>query len=143
MNARPSLTRLLPLLTLLLLPVSASAQAPIGERVAVEGGAYWTISVSELQTLLAAQAKPLLVNTHIPFQGDIAGTDASIAFNEIQNHLQELPADKSAPVVLYCRTGPMSVRAATTLAGLGYTRVYSLNGGFAAWAAAGLPMVNP
>ena len=66
------------------------------------------------------------------------------AFNEIQNHLDELPADKNAPVVLYCRSGPMSVRAATTLAGLGYTRIYSLNGGFNAWSAAGLPMApNP
>jgi rhodanese-related sulfurtransferase len=68
----------------------------------------------------------------------------AIPFNEIQSHLDELPADKNAPVVLYCRSGPMSVRAATTLAGLGYTRVYSLNGGFNAWSAAGLPMApNP
>jgi rhodanese-related sulfurtransferase len=37
----------------------------------------------------------------------------------------------------------LSVRAATTLAGLGYTKVYSLAGGFNAWATAGLPMVNP
>jgi len=136
-------SRLLPLLVLLLVPAAGAAQAPVGQRVAVDGGAYWTISVAELQTMLGGDAKPLLVNTHIPYQGDIAGTDASIAFNEIQNHLGQLPADKNAPVVLYCRTGPMSIRAATTLAGLGYTRIYSLNGGFAAWAAAGLPMVNP
>jgi rhodanese-related sulfurtransferase len=37
----------------------------------------------------------------------------------------------------------MSVRAAATLVGLGYTQVYTLEGGFNAWAAAGLPMVNP
>lgn len=137
------LPRLLPLLALVLLPVTASAQAPVGERVAVDGGAYWSISVAELQTMLGSDAKPLLVNTHIPFQGAIAGTDESIPFNEIQNHLDELPADKNAPVVLYCRSGPMSVRAATTLAGLGYTRIYSLNGGFNAWDAAGLPMIKP
>ena len=78
-----------------------------------------------------------------PTKGDIAGTNVSIPFNEIADHLDQLPADKDAPVALYCRGGPMRVRAATTLAGLGYTKVYGLAGGFNAWAAAGLPMVTP
>ncbi len=151
MNTRPLSPRLLPLLALMLLPAFASAQAPdapqtgqtVGERVSVAGGAYWNISVPELQGMLGADRKPLLVNTHVPFQGDIAGTDVSIRFDEIADHLDQLPTDKDAAVVLYCRSGPMSLRAATTLAGLGYTRVYSLEGGFNAWGRAGLPMVNP
>jgi len=143
MNVRPQLSRLLPLFALMLLPAPGFAQAPVGERVEVDGGAYWNISVAQLQALRASDAVPRLVNVHIPFAGDIAGTDVSIHFREIADHLDELPTDKNAPVALYCRSGPMSVRAATTLAGLGYTRVYSLVGGFNAWAAAGLPMVNP
>ncbi len=151
MNTRPLSPRLLPLLALMLLPAFASAQAPdgpqteqtVGERVSVSGGAYWNISVPELQAMLGASRKPLLVNTHVPFQGDIGGTDVSIRFDEIADHLDQLPTDKDAAVVLYCRSGPMSVRAATALAGLGYTRVYSLVGGFNAWGRAGLPMVNP
>ena len=147
MNVRPLLSRLLPLFALVLLPASGFGQAPgataVGERVAVPGGAYWNISVAELQVMRASDTEPRLVNVHVPFQGDIAGTDFSIPFNEIADHLDELPTDKDAPVALYCRSGPMSVRAATTLAGLGYTRVYSLVGGFNAWARAGLPMVNP
>ena len=150
MKARRLLSRL-PLFALTVLPAPALGQAPaataapqsIGERVAVEGGAYWNISVPELQAWLASNGDAPLVNVHVPFQGDIAGTDLSIPFNEIADHLDQLPADKDAAVVLYCRTGPMSVRAATTLAGMGYTQVYSLVGGFNAWAAAGLPMVNP
>ncbi len=147
MNVRPLLLRLLPLFALIFLPASGFAQAPdattVGERVEVSGGAYWTISVADLQAMRASDAVARLVNVHIPFQGDIAGTDVSIPFNEIADHLDQLPTDKDAPVALYCRGGPMSVRAATTLAGLGYTKVYSLAGGFNAWAAAGLPMVNP
>ena len=147
MNVRPMLSRLLPVFALLLLPASSFGQAPgataVGERVAVPGGAYWSISVAELQAMRASDGDTRLVNVHVPFQGDIAGTDVSIRFNEIADHLDQLPTDKDAPVALYCRSGPMSVRAATTLAGLGYTKVYSLAGGFNAWATAGLPMVNP
>jgi rhodanese-related sulfurtransferase len=145
MNVRPSLSRLLPLFALMLPPAPSLAQAPsatVGERVEVPGGAYWNISVAELQAMRASDGVARLVNVHVPFQGDIAGTDVSISFREIADHLDQLPADKDAPVALYCQGGPMSVRAATTLAGLGYTRVYSLVGGFRAWAAAGLPMVD-
>ena len=150
MNVRLPLSRVLPLFALfalMLVPASAFGQAAgaatVGERVEVEGGAFFHISVPELQALRASGGIDRLINVHIPDQGDIAGTDISIPFNEIADHLNQLPTDKDAPVALYCRSGPMSVRAATTLVGLGYTKVYSLAGGFNAWAAAGLPMVNP
>lgn len=147
MNSRAVLPRLLPLLALVLVPTSGSAQAtgaptsqsPIGDRVEVEGGAYWSISVPQLQSL-REDGHVLLVNVHIPFEGSIPGTDESIPFNQIADHLDQLPADKDAGVVLYCKGGPMSVRAARTLVGLGYTRIYTLDGGFNAWAAAGNPL---
>ena len=143
MNARALTLPLFLLLASVLVPAPARAQASdVGDPVEVPGGSYWHISVAELQGMLDGDAAPLLVNTHIPYQGDIAGTDVSIAFNEIADHLDQLPDDRDAPVVLYCRSGPMSDRAATTLAGLGYTRIYSLEGGFNAWSAAGLPMVE-
>ena len=46
---------------------------------------------------------------------------------------------KDSRVVLYCRSGSRSALAADTLQKLGYTKVYSLAGGFAAYQKAGLP----
>ena len=82
----------------------------------------------------------LLVNTHIPFEGDIPGTDLSIPYNEIQQNLSQLPSEKDAKIVLYCRSDSMSRAAAESLVQLGYTNLYNLEGGFIAWQQAGFSL---
>jgi len=118
----------------------ADAEPTVGERVAVAGGTYTNLSVPEFQRMMAGKDFAL-VNVHIPFEGDLPRTDVSIPYNEITSQLDQLPADKDAGIVLYCKTGRMSAEAAEALVKLGYGNVYNLLGGFAAWQAAGLPMV--
>lgn len=121
---------------------AADTPPPAGEPIAVEGGGeYRDVTPAELQAMLEAEEMPL-INVHIPFEGDLPGTDQTIAFNEIEEHLDQLPADRNAPIVLYCRSGSMSTQAAAALVRLGYTNVYNLAGGFRAWTAAGFPMAD-
>ena len=118
----------------------ATQQSPggvIGKAVTVEGGSYTDVNVAELKAMLASKDFTF-INVHIPFEGNIAGTDMSIAYDQIDSNLDRLPADKNAKIVLYCRSGRMSAIAAKTLVGMGYTNIWNLAGGMVAWEQAGL-----
>jgi rhodanese-related sulfurtransferase len=138
-------TKLILIVAGLLILLAACSGAPSGEgagqKVSVPGGSYTDVSVDGLQAMLESKDF-VMVNVHIPFEGDLPQTDLSIAFDVIDQHLDQLPADKDAKIVLYCRSGNMSSQAAETLVGLGYTDVWNLAGGFNAWKAAGLPMAG-
>lgn len=109
----------------------------VGQKVSVNGGTYTDVSVAELQTMLVNKDFTF-INVHIPFEGNIAKTDKSIPYDQIGQNLNKLPSDKNAKIVLYCRSGRMSAIAAETLVGLGYTNIWNLSGGMAAWEQAGL-----
>jgi len=110
-----------------------------GKKIEASGGTYTEVSVSEFQSMLKNKDFTL-VNVHIPYAGDIPQTDLSIPYNEIDQHLDQLPADKNAKIVLYCRSDNMSTTASETLVGLGYTNVYNLDGGMVDWERAGLDL---
>jgi rhodanese-related sulfurtransferase len=115
---------------------SGAVAALAGETIPAEGGAYTRITIDTL-----AQALPgkdfYFVNTHIPYEGEIEQTDAFIPYDETLDRLDQYPADTDAPIVLYCRSGRMSAIAAEALVSAGYTNVYDVAGGFAAWKVAG------
>ena len=108
---------------------------------AAENAAFQTLSSQDLVQML--QHKDfVLVNVHIPYEGEIAKTDVFVPFDQIAANLDKLPADKGAKIVLYCRSGRMSQIAATTLANLGYTDVVHLAGGMIGWVAAGQSLLH-
>lgn len=113
-------------------PAGEESAAPQGEHAP----SHTDISVEQLREMMANRDF-VLVNVHIPFEGDIPGTDESIRFDEIADNLDKLPQDRDAKIVLYCRSGRMSAEAGAVLASLGYTNVFNLVGGFRAWEAAG------
>ncbi|UCE56553.1 MAG: rhodanese-like domain-containing protein [Desulfobacterales bacterium] len=84
----------------------------------------------------------VLINVHIPYQGEIPQTDLLIPFNMIDQHRNELPKDKDAKMFVYCMTGPMGYIAAEKLVNMGYTNVFHFEGGMKAWARSGRQLVN-
>ena len=117
-------------------PSGPSSEADFGEVVKVDNGSYRDISVSELQTMMGNKDFSL-VNVHIPFEGNLPETDLSIPYDTIGQNLDKLPADKTAKIVLYCRSGSMSTIASVKLANLGYTHIFNVVGGMIAWQQAG------
>jgi len=53
-----------------------------------------------------------------------------------------LAKDKSVPIIVVCQTGQRSGKGQAALKEAGYSEVYSLEGGLAAWQQAGLPVVK-
>lgn len=118
--------------------VAPVAAALVGTVVTTAHGHYTDITPAELKAML--DHKDFFeVDVHVPHQGRMPQLDARIPYDQIAQHLDQLPADKGAKIVLTCHSGNMSTIASHTLADLGYTNVYNLVGGFTAWQAAGYP----
>ncbi len=96
------------------------------------------------QNLMAevVQAPPTLIDVRSDEEwatGYLAGAQ-HLWINDFVNHLDTLPADKAAPIVVYCQSGYRGGIAAVMLNLLGYTNVRNLSGGVNSWVAAGLPL---
>lgn len=59
---------------------------------------------------------------------------------DFDEQIRKLPIDK--PVLVYCRTGMRSARAAEKLRAAGFAKVLDMDGGILQWQRNGLPTVN-
>lgn len=92
----------------------------------------------------SAMAEPerVTINVHVPFDGQIAGTDRMIPYDQVGAEAAKLPADLQTPLAVYCRSDRMSSAAVRALTALGYTNIVELDGGMDAWAASGRPLLS-
>lgn len=105
--------------------------------------------VSAVAHMIKAES-PILVDVREPeefAQGHLAGAISVprgvLEFKVDPSNPTGIPTllDKSAQMVVYCKSGARSALAAQTLRTLGYESVTSMGGGIEAWKAAGLEVV--
>lgn len=101
-----------------------------------ETNGYLNVSIDHFVEM-AENKDFTLINTHIPYEGEIPGTDLLIPFNKIERHQADLPDDKTTPIVVYCKAGPMGDTAAGKLVQMGYTQVIHFKDGMNGWEKAG------
>ncbi len=95
-----------------------------------------TVSAKELKKLLEKK-NFAFINVHTPYEGEIEKTDTFISYDQMVAQSSSLPKDKTAPIILYCKTGRMSGEAIVTMQKMGYTNVRHLTGGMDAWTKTG------
>lgn len=71
--------------------------------------------------------------------GHIAGSK-NIPLAELEARLAAAVKNKNLPLILVCRSGARSLRAAATASKLGFAQPQSLSGGLTAWREAALPV---
>lgn len=100
------------------------------------------VSPAALQGELASKDF-LLINVHVPYEGQIPGTDAHVSYLDLDALAERLGTAPGAKAVLYCLTNFMSTWAGDRLVARGYRNLRYLDGGMSAWKAAGYPFEAP
>lgn len=101
------------------------------------------ISIADLHDILTAGTKDfLLINVHVPDQGEITGTDTHISYQDNAALTAYIGPDLHTKVVVYCMSNYMSMIAGEALVGQGYTAIRYLDGGMSGWQGAGYALVN-
>jgi adenylyltransferase/sulfurtransferase len=93
------------------------------------------IGVEELKQKLDAKEDFFLLDVREPHEYKIANLGAPlIPVGELEKRVGELAAEKDREIVIHCRSGARSQKAALILKRAGFEHVENLAGGILAWA---------
>jgi rhodanese-related sulfurtransferase len=96
----------------------------------------------QLKKLAATKEKYTLIDVREDNEwaaGHAAGAK-HISRGVLEKGIETSVPQRNAKIILYCHSGARSALAADTLQSMGYSDVYSLAGGFAAYEKSGLPL---
>ncbi len=101
------------------------------------------IKVSETEAIIN-QDNVVILDVRTPNEYSEGHVENSVNIDYYgDNFKEELEKlDKSKTYVVYCHSGKRSAGAADVMIGLGYTNVYNILGGIAAWENAKMPVVK-
>ncbi|HEX3571438.1 MAG TPA: molybdopterin-synthase adenylyltransferase MoeB [Acidobacteriaceae bacterium] len=114
-------------------PLEVARDKAVVEAAVVDG--IPQISVEELKRKLDAKEDVFVLDVREPHEVPIANIGAPlIPVGELEKRVGELAAQKNREIVVHCRSGSRSQKAALILKNAGFKNVENLAGGILAWA---------
>ncbi len=114
-------------------PLEVARDKAVGGAQVIDG--IPQITVEELKRKLDANEDFFLLDVREPHEVPIASLGAPlIPVGEIEKRIGELAAHKHREIIIHCRSGARSQKAALVLKNAGFTHVENLAGGILAWA---------
>lgn len=100
------------------------------------------IDIAEYQRMRAAGQEHILIDTRENDEWDTGHAAGALHLGKgiIERDIETRVPDKAATLVLYCGGGYRSALAADALRQMGYSNAISLDGGWRAYQASGLPI---
>ena len=119
-------------------PTSATGPLEVAQNKEVAGAlvdGIAQISVQDLKRKQDAGENFFLLDVREPHEVPIASLGAPlIPVGSLEGRLSEIPVGKDAEIVVHCRSGARSQKAALILKNAGFTHVENLAGGILEWA---------
>ena len=94
------------------------------------------VSTVEAKALLEAPNPPFLLDVRAPVEFEemrLGAGETLIPLGQLRKRLHELPQDKNAPILSYCKVSMRGYEAQRVLENAGYTDVRVMEGGLMAW----------
>jgi molybdopterin/thiamine biosynthesis adenylyltransferase/rhodanese-related sulfurtransferase len=114
-------------------PLEVASDKAVADAAVVDG--IPQISVEALKQKMDAGEKVFVLDVREPHEVPIANIGAPlIPVGQIEQRTGEIPVAKDAEIVVHCRSGARSQKAAVALKNAGFTNVHNLTGGILAWA---------
>jgi molybdopterin/thiamine biosynthesis adenylyltransferase/rhodanese-related sulfurtransferase len=114
-------------------PLEVARDKAVGDHPVVDG--IPQITVEDLKRKLEEKEDIFVLDVREPHEYLIANLGApQIPVGEVERRVSELAAQKDREVIVHCRSGARSQKAALMLKQAGFTNVSNLAGGILAWA---------
>lgn len=114
-------------------PLEVSRDKSVADLPVVDG--IPQISVEALKQKLDAKEDIFVLDVREPHEYQIVNIGAPlIPLGSIESRIGELAAQKDREIVVHCKSGARSQKAAVALKAAGFTNVSNLTGGITAWA---------
>lgn len=114
-------------------PLEVARDKAVADAPVVDG--IPQITVEQLKKKLDAKENIFVLDVREPHEYPIANLGAPlIPVGTIESRISEIAEHKNDEVIVHCRSGARSQKAALALKAAGFTNVHNLSGGILAWA---------